>query len=399
MTALRTILFIETGIVGGGSFESLYQMLRKLDRQKFDPLVCFLNKTRYMDLIPKLDIETRLLSDLVYSVKIPKFIRRRMEKRIDRVFLEQPDRAERVFGFCHGPLMRQLKRIIREKHVDLLYCNTQVNRDMFGCFAARDMGIPMISHLRSVDGKTFAGAKKDFANKYVSAYIANSSPVKDYWLERGISMEKTHLVFNAIDDARQFPVDVRKEFGLADDAQVITCTARLVPFKGHTFLLNAFAQLRKTNAKATLLLLGSGPEEQNLRQQAERLDITDSVHFAGFDTRGQAVMAGSDLAVLPSDFEPFGRVVIEAMLEETPVIGTAKGGILDIIRNEENGLLVEYGDTDGLATAMRRLLEDASLRDKCIEGGRKSVRTTFNLEARTKDIEAIMERVIHSYPT
>jgi glycosyltransferase involved in cell wall biosynthesis len=393
MTASLNILFVESGTTGGGSFESLYQMLRLIDRSRFTPIVCFINPTRYLNLFRDMGIKTFLFTDLVYTQKIPKFIRSNLERRVDRGFLQKPQFADAVVSLGHGYLISQLCSLVKREQVDVLYCNDQIKRDIFGCYVARKMGIPMISHLRSLDGKTFVDAKADFANKWVDAYIANSNFVAKYWIGQGAQREKVHVVFNAVEETAYKPVDIRSELSIPNNKKILLCMARLVGFKGHPFLLKAFAQLLKEDDSVILLIAGEGNDREMLEGLTRSLGLVEHVVFLGHDPRGPELIAGADALVLPSNKEPFGRVLIEAMRVGVPVIGTNLGGVPDIIEHEDNGLMVDYGDEDGLCQAMIRLLTDDELRERCTRNGLQAVSNKFNLIECTRDIEKIIECV------
>jgi len=387
------ILFVESGTTGGGSFESLYQMLRLIDRKKFRPIVCFLNPTRYLDLFRDIGIKTVLLTDWVYSQKIPKVIRGNLERRVDRVFLQKPQFADPVVSLGHGYLISQLCSLVKREHVDVLYCNDQIKRDIFGCYVARKMGIPMISHLRSQDGKTFGGAKAVFANQWVDTYIANSLPVADYWIRQGADRDKVRVVFNGVEDVDVQAVNIHEELGLAAETTIIICMGRLVTLKGHPVLLEAFSQLQKRTSGLHLVVAGEGEDRGKLEAYADNLSLSKSVTFLGHDSRGPSLIAGASLLVLPSKHEASGRVLIEAMRVGVPVVGTRVGGVPDVIEHKHNGLLVESGDRDALVMAIERLLDDNCLREKCIKAGFETVSKKFNLAERTKDIEKIIEDV------
>ena len=315
----QKVLFLESGTTGGGSFESLYQLIRTIDQTKIRPFVSFLNHTRYVDLFRDFEVPTFLHTDLVYSLKIPKIIRGNLERRVDRVFLKKTQAANRIVQLGHGYLISQLCSLIKREQIDVLYCNDQINRDIFGCFVARKMQIPMVSHLRSLDGKTFAGPKADFANKWVDAYIANSNSVADYWTNQGAAKDKMHVVFNAVEKTPTSPVNIRKELEVTHDKKIIMCMARLVAFKGHPFLLRAFARLIKNWENVILVIAGAGPDLPALTELCKTLEIDHHVRFWGHDPRGKDLIAGADLLVLPSNKEPFGRVLIEAMSVGVPL--------------------------------------------------------------------------------
>lgn len=394
MTNKKTVLFVETGIVGGGSFESLYQTLKALDKERFFPVVVFLNRTKYYDLMTRAGIKTYLVTDLAYTKSLPSVVPRNVEKRADMALLRSTPFGKLLFRLYHGPLIFRLKKIIKRHGVDLLYLNTQINRDLFGCLIARDCGIPVVSHLRSMDGDSFTGCKLRLANETVEAYVSNSSITQRYWEERGIDRDRSLLVHNAVPLVDVEEKDVRLEFDIPQDVAVIGCVARLVGFKNHKVLLEAFASVLHHRPKAVLLLLGDGPEGGALRDQVDRLNISQSVIFAGHRLDARAMMPTLDMLVLPSDMEPFGRVLIEAMQVGVPVVGSDSGGILDIIEDGENGFLAPKDNAEVWATTMLRMLEDSRLRERCVQNGLRTVREKFDLAKKTAEIESIMEQAL-----
>ena len=143
-----------------------------------------------------------------------------------------------------------------------------------------------------------------------------------------------------------------------EDAEDIVYAGVLIPRKGVHHLLNAFAGIN--HPRARLHLVG-GAENADyaraLREQAQALGISERVHFAGPVSQRELAtyLAAARVMVLPSLSEGLGRVVVEAMLLGTPVIGSRVGGIPDMIRHGENGLLVEAGDEAGLTAALRQI--------------------------------------------
>jgi glycosyltransferase involved in cell wall biosynthesis len=130
----------------------------------------------------------------------------------------------------------------------------------------------------------------------------------------------------------------------------------LVPIKGHEVLIRAFAAAFRADSTAQLRLGGGGPLEPNLRRLAEKLGVSGQVNFLGVLSRDQilAEMSDCEAFVLPSHFETFGVVLIEALALGRPVIATRCGGP-EFIVHAGNGLLVEPGDVDRLAAALSEM--------------------------------------------
>lgn len=148
---------------------------------------------------------------------------------------------------------------------------------------------------------------------------------------------------------RQIPVE---------DAADIVYAGVLIPRKGVHHLLNAFAQLDQPSAQ--LRLVGKAENSDYaaaLEAQSEELGIVERVHFRGAVSQAELarIFAGARVMVLPSLSEGLGRVVVEAMLLGTPVIGSRVGGIPDLIQHGENGLLVEPGNEADLAAALKQI--------------------------------------------
>ena len=145
-----------------------------------------------------------------------------------------------------------------------------------------------------------------------------------------------------------------------EEAVDIVYAGVLIPRKGVRHLLNAFADLN--HPRAQLHLVGAADNAAYaaaLREQALDLGIRDRVHFAGNVSQPElaSYFASARVMVLPSLSEGLGRVVVEAMLLGTPVIGSRVGGIPDMIRDGENGLLVEAGNEAELTAALRRIYD------------------------------------------
>ena len=163
----------------------------------------------------------------------------------------------------------------------------------------------------------------------------------------------------------------------------VLCVGRLVPEKGQSVLLHAFARLVERGVDAELEIVGYGPADQNLKALAERLGLADRVIFAGAvgqDAIGAHYEAAS-VFCLPSFWEGIPVVLMEALACRRPVIATAVAGVRELVRDGETGLLVSPGRDDELADALERLLEDPALRHRMGEAGRRYVADCYDIDA------------------
>lgn len=153
----------------------------------------------------------------------------------------------------------------------------------------------------------------------------------------------------------------------------VLAIGRHVTQKGFDVLLRAFAQYVATGGQFDLILAGDGPERANLQQLITELKLCDKVHLVGRADRVTAasLFAGCEFFVLPSRHEPFGIVNLEAMAAGKAVVATRVGGVAEIVKNHETGLLVPANSLDALAAALSQLSSNAELRARLGELGRE----------------------------
>jgi glycosyltransferase involved in cell wall biosynthesis len=169
--------------------------------------------------------------------------------------------------------------------------------------------------------------------------------------------------------------------GVPEGARVIGTIARLAPTKGLQYLFLAFAQLLHEWPDLHLVILGTGELEAELRARVAELDITRNVTFAGFRSDVAAVLRRFDLYAMSSIWEGMPLAILEAMAGALPIVATAVGGVPELIRDGETGLLVPPRDPDALAGGLRRLLADPELARRLGQQARSHVRATQTVEA------------------
>jgi glycosyltransferase involved in cell wall biosynthesis len=144
----------------------------------------------------------------------------------------------------------------------------------------------------------------------------------------------------------------------AGDQPRFLCVGRLIPIKGHVVLLRAFRQVLDERPDARLDIAGRGPLEHGLKDLSRELGLSSAVRFLGHVTPIQAAVEQSFAVVVPSLGEGFGMVALEAMERARPVIAASIGGLEDIVREGETGLLVPPGEAEPLTRAMLELASE-----------------------------------------
>ncbi len=157
----------------------------------------------------------------------------------------------------------------------------------------------------------------------------------------------------------------------------LLCVGRLIPIKGHIVLLRAFAAAKRQLAALELDIAGRGPLEPALRALARELGVGDAVRFLGHVTPIQGAIEESSVVVVPSMGEGFGMVALEAMERARPVIAAAIGGLGEIVRDGETGVLVPPGEAEPLAEAIVRVAGDPELAQRMGAAGRERALSRF----------------------
>jgi glycosyltransferase involved in cell wall biosynthesis len=171
----------------------------------------------------------------------------------------------------------------------------------------------------------------------------------------------------------------------------LLCIGRLIPIKGHVVLLRALAAARREVPDVELAIAGRGPLEPALRALAKELELDGAVRFLGHVVPVQRAIEQAGIVVVPSLGEGFGMVALEAMERARPVIAAAIGGLGDIVREGETGLLVPPAEVEPLARAIVELARDPERAAEMGRAGRKRALVHF-LEGRATDRTEILYR-------
>lgn len=168
--------------------------------------------------------------------------------------------------------------------------------------------------------------------------------------------------------------DLRRRLGIGSGERVLLSVGRLSKEKAHADLLRAFHRLQRTADRAALklVIVGDGPERPRLEALAGRLGIRGAVTFAGQQDDVVPFYSLAELVLLTSHSEGSPNVLLEAMSAGIPVVATSVGGIPELVRHEQEALLAEKGDIEGLAAAALRLLSDADLCRSLAENARRA---------------------------
>jgi glycosyltransferase involved in cell wall biosynthesis len=210
--------------------------------------------------------------------------------------------------------------------------------------------------------------------------------------------EKFAVIHSGVDFAPAAPEgpgreEMRRELGIPPGALVVGTLGRLTAVKGQGDLVEAFARVRSQVQNAWLLLVGDGEERANLEARARKLGVEGCTVLAGWRQEVFALLAAMDIFALPSRNEGMGKALVEAMFAGLPCVATRVGGIPELVRHGQEGLLVEPGCAEQLAEVLVELALDAEKRACMGQAGRARA-PAYGVEQMLEKLEALYEELL-----
>ena len=378
---MRTgVLYLNPYGAIGGAERALLELLGELDRTRFAPVVVLGEDGPLATELEKQGIET-----IVEPFSSPPLYR-----------LAWPSTLARLARAAW-----RIRRLARQRRPRILHCG-----DVLGLLllvAARPRGTRIVCQLNYLGGAPRRWALAALALPAVHRLLAVSAQQPEQLGPApSLLAGRTSVVPPGIrveSFAGGNPRELRQALGLTEDVPLVGLVARYDTWKGHGVFLEAAVRIRKSRAGVRFVMVGGDLDgrplphlrryrDQVLRRRRE-LQLEEAVAVLGHRDDVPAVLAGLDVLVCPSDHEPFGMIVLEALAAGTPVVASDSGGPAEILEPDRSGLLFPTGDARALAEAVIRVLEDDGLRARLAEGGRRRVRERFASARYARDVEAL----------
>lgn len=326
----------------------------------------------------------------------------------------QPLQMRKQSGLLTG--IKSLKRLIPliktaaqlSQAYDVVYANTQ-KALVVGAIASYLSRTPLVYHLHDiVSPEHFSRLNRQIivtlANRAVLV-IANSEASRTAFVAAGGRADRVHVVYNGF-DLRKYQIAedksaaLRTQLGLSGKF-VVGHFSRLSPWKGQHVLIEA---LRDCPTEVMAIFVGSDLFQesdyiQQLQQQIEAAELGDRIKFLGFRSDIPELMSACDLVAHTSTAaEPFGRVIVEGMLCDRPVVAAAAGGALEIIEHLQTGWLTPPEDVVELANVIRAVAENPKQAQVIAHRGQMISQQRFGLDTIHAQIERLMRAAIDGLP-
>ena len=308
--------------------------------------------------------------------------------------------------------LRKLFKLIKKGNYAIVHTHSS-KAGILGRIAARMAGVPIIIH--TIHGLPFDRYQnlilnrlyiwlERFTGRFTHKLIGVCNAMGEGALkERVAPREKFITVYSGIEIEKfrfkeeQFPAErIKKEFSIPPDVPVIGKVARLFPFKGHNFLLDAIPLILKECPRTHFLFVGEGILKERLIEQAGKKGILENITFAGLVSpeRIPEMIAAMDFVVHTSLREGLARVIPQAFLLEKPVVSFDIGGAGELVINGKTGYLVQPGDFVNLAKRIVELLKDPAKVKRMGEEARKLAEPAFSAGLMVKKIEQIYAELL-----
>ena len=380
MPPTRVLLVNHVARISGAE-ESLLALARNLDRERFDPcLAC-----------PPGPLAIRAADAGVRTFSLPVTAFRRTRNPL----------TLSTYAVAWVAGTNHLRKIVRDLKPGIMHSNSP-KAHVYAGGVARKAGVPCLWHARDLRPLPFPAGSLCRSTDRV---IAVSEAVADFLAATGLSRPVVTCIHNGIDAGewrgRVKNREAAAELGIPGDRRILLMAAQFAPWKRHEDALRAMPRILAGEPAAHLLLAGDDrfggqPElTAQLEALAAELDVKAHVTFAGRREDVPDLMSAAEVVMIPSDAEPFGRVAIEAMALGKPVVGTRAGGLPEVVRDGETGLLVVPRFPESLAAACLRVLENPSLARRLGEAGKRRAAERFDIRQSADRVEALYESMLH----
>lgn len=362
-----------------GSENHLLTLLAGLNKDRFEAHLCILAESRHLSLLQEYKYKLELAGVIVSILVMHKY--------------------------ANVSLIWQIRNYILRENIHIVHTHL-IHADFYGTLAAKLAGIGMIISSRHNDDRFRRYLPLIWLNRFLARWHSRIIVISDWigaFLQtvEKIPAEKLVRIHYGLEpekiiDKAVKPQYVRQQFQIPCQVPVIGTIGRLTAQKGHIYLLRAVKQVKAQLPDLRVLIIGDGELRAELEQQAKELGIEMNVVFTGYRDDAITLLSGFDFFVLPSLWEGFGLVLLEAMALKKAIVASKVSAIPESVVDGRTGILVPPKNPEKLAEAILTVLNNHKLSVSMGEAGYTHLHHNFSVQKMVTATETLYMRVYNA---
>jgi len=286
------------------------------------------------------------------------------------------------------------RSFILKNKIDLVYTNTSTL--ISPSIAAKLCSIPSIFHVHEipVSSKLYTKFLSFFFNNFSTKIISVSNSVRNYWIYHGLVKEKITTIYNG------FNFNFKTKEKLSKSEIVFCNISRIIPYKGHLFLIELFNELSKFKNNLILNIIGDTLPEyesyyQELKVKAEQYNLTKKINFIGYQSDVKKYLKKSNFFIhCPIKPDPLPTVIFEGIESGTPVIFTNLGGSYEILDSGKNGLSIDHLSVKKSVDKILEFLENTFEQEKNVKDAKSFVEKNFSKSSFNDSLKTLISKIV-----
>lgn len=372
---MKKIRILHVAQAAGGVDRYIWMLLKYLDKEKFENI-----------LVCSQDFHEEDYKDLVDS-------------------FEQVEMT-RAIGGNDLKAIKAVRALIKRYNPDIVYAHSSkagaiarvVDIGLKNCCVYNPHGWAFNMRC-SAKKKAMYTAIEKVAAPFCDKIICISDAEKQSALDKKICRkDKLQVIFNGVDiesyENGAHGAVTRKDLNIPEDAFVVGMVGRVSPQKAPDVFVKMAKQVKDKVPNTHFIIVGNGNQEAEIRKYAEDNGFSDSLHITGWVDNPMSYVELFDVACLLSRWEGFGLALPEYMMAGKPIVASKVDAIPNIVRNEENGLLVEVDNAAEASEAVIRLYRNAKFKQNLVIQGIKDVHSKFDAQRVAKEHEKLFEELV-----
>ena len=287
-----------------------------------------------------------------------------------------------------------IRSFILQNKIDLVYTNTSTL--ISPTIASKLSGIPSIFHIHEIpiSSKFFTKFLVTFFNIFSKKVISVSKSVSNYWIDNGLLKEKIVTIYNG------FNFNFQTKKNLSKSQIIFTNISRIIPYKGHLFLIELFYELSKLRNDLILNIIGDTLPAyksyyNNLKEIVSKYNLEKSIRFLGFNPSVKEYLEKSNFLIhCPVSPDPLPTVIFEAIESNTPVIFTNLGGSYEILDSGKNGLAIDHLSIKKSVESILKFLDNSFEQEKNIKNAKSYVEKNFQINSFNNSLKTLISKIV-----